>query len=367
MTEEQQDILSLFCVPGIGAKTFAKLVRVFGSAGAVFSASDNDLLEVEGIGPVVSRNIRTLDRKKIVGEQRKIMDRVGAVMLTRQEKDYPPQLNAFPSAPPVLFVRGDISALQLPSLAFVGTRKPSSWGVSMTGKLASGAVHAGYCVTSGMASGIDTAAHRTAVEENGKTTAVFGCGVDTIYPPENRRLSEDIIRSGCLVSHFLMGTKCSPGNFPARNAVIVGLSLGTVVVEAPMKSGALITADLALKAKRHLFTVPGNADSETSKGTNNLLSRGAHPISNIENIISTLGHSIPMNLYDKQSGSPMIKHPLPPGLGGGIIKALESGPLQVESLCSKLGEPVQKILNELTLLEMDGFVRQKPGKVFEKI
>ncbi|MFA6473061.1 MAG: DNA-processing protein DprA, partial [Candidatus Latescibacterota bacterium] len=213
---------------------------------------------------------------------------------------------------------------------------------------------------------IDTAAHRTAVEENGKTAAVFGCGVDIIYPSENRRLSEDITRTGCLVSHFLMGTRCSPGNFPARNAVIVGLSLGTVVVEAPGKSGALITADLALKAKRHLFTVPGNADSETSRGTNSLLGRGAHPISNIENIISILGHSLPSNLYDKQSRKPIVKQPLPPGLGGKIIKTLESGPLQVEALCGKLGEPVQKILNELTLLEIDGLVRQKPGKVFEK-
>ena len=366
MTEEQEDILSLFGVPGIGAKTFAKLTGIFGSAGAVFLASDRDLLAVEGIGPVLLRNLRTLDCKKLVGAQKKIMDKVGAVMLTRHDPDYPPQLNIFPSAPPVLFVRGDTKALQLPALAFVGTRKPSSWGVSMTEKLASGAAHAGYCVVSGMATGIDSAAHRAALEENGKTAAVFGCGADIIYPPENKRLSEEIVRSGCVISHFLMGTQCSPGNFPARNAVIVGLSLGTIVVEAPRKSGALITADLTLRAKRPLFTVPGNADSPTSEGTNNLLARGAHPISKIEHIISVLGHSLPPDLHSEKKVAQAVKHPLPPGLGGQILETLTGGPLQVEALCSRLGEPVQNILNELTLLEMDGFVRQKPGKVFEK-
>jgi DNA processing protein len=366
MTDEQEDILSLFGVAGIGAKTFAKLTGIFGSAEAVFLASDRDLLAVEGIGPVLLRNLRTFDRKKIVSAQKKIMEKVGAVMLTRKDPDYPPQLNVFPSAPPVLFVRGDTKALKLPALAFVGTRKPSSWGMSMAEKLAAGAVHAGYCVVSGMAAGIDSTAHRAALDENGKTVAVFGCGVDIIYPMENRRLSEDIARSGCLVSHFLMGTMCSPGNFPARNSLIVGLSLGTVVVEAPKKSGALITADLAIRARRPLFTVPGNADSLTSEGTNNLLAMGAHPISRIENIISFLGHCKPSDMPGERSRAPVMKQPLPPGLAGAILKKLESGPLQVEAICSRLMEPVQNILNELTLLEMDGLVQQKPGKIFEK-
>jgi DNA processing protein len=366
MTQEHEEILSLFGVPGIGAKTFAKLTGIFGSAGAVFIASDRDLLSIEGIGPVLLRNLRTHDSKKLVEGQKKIMDKVGAIMMTRNDPDYPPQLNIFPSAPPVLFVRGDAKVLQLPALAFVGTRKPSSWGVSMTEKLAAGAVHAGYCVVSGMAAGIDTAAHGAALEENGKTAAVFGCGVDCIYPPENRKLSEEIIRSGCLVSHFLMGTKCSPGNFPARNAVIVGLSQGTIVVEAPKKSGALITADLTLRAKRPLFTVPGNADSPTSEGTNNLLAGGAHPVSRIEQIISVLGHPLPHGLRSEKSVAQPVKRALPPGLGGKIMETLEKGPQQVEALCSRLGEPVQNILNELTILEMDGLVRQKPGKIFER-
>ena len=368
MTEEQQDILSLYGVPGVGAKTFARLAVRFGSAGAVFAASDRELLAVEGIGPVLLGNIRGFDRAAFLCMQKKLMDRCGAITVTRGDPEYPPQLNAFPSAPPVLFVRGDVSVLKLPSLAYVGTRHPTSWGLAMTAKLAAGAARAGFCVVSGMAAGIDTAAHRAVLEEGGKTAAVFGCGVDIIYPVENQRLSEEIRRSGCLVSHFPMGTKGSPGNFPARNALVVGLTCGTIVVEAPKKSGALITANLTLRAKRPLFAVPGNADSDASEGTNALLGAGALPISRFEQVLSALGQYVPPasrtgSITPRRVGKP----PLPPGLGGVILGALESEPLQVETLCAKLGQPIHIIMAELTMLEMDGLIRQKQGKVFERV
>lgn len=295
------------------------------------------------------------------------MEKYDAIPVTRRDPEYPPQLNTFPSAPPVLFVRGDVSALSLPSLAFVGTRQPTSWGRSMTAKLVSGAVHTGFCVVSGMAAGIDTAAHRTALDEGGKTVAVFGCGVDVIYPSENQRLSEEIRGTGCLVSHFPMGTKGSPGNFPARNALVVGLTRGTIVVEAPQKSGALITANLTLRARHPLFAVPGNADSPSSEGTNSLLGSGAMPISRFEQVLSALGRTVPT--ASRTGGEPrrsVEKPPLPPGLGGDILGALESQPLQIETLCTKLGKPIHIILPELTMLEMDGLIRQKPGKVFER-
>ena len=365
LTEEQKDTLALYGVPGIGARTHARLVARFGSPAAVFGASKKTLMEMDGIGQVVANNILTFKRHEFVHGQIKFMEKIGASILTRASEDYPVLLNAFKSAPPVLFIRGDSKALTEQSIAFVGTRKPSDYGVKMTRNLVFGTVNAGMCVVSGMASGIDSTAHREALDRGGKTVAVFGCGVDIIYPSVNRKLSEDIMKSGCLLSHFPMGTICRAGNFPARNAVIVGLSLGTVVVEAPAKSGALITADLTLKAGRKLFAVPGNIDSPKSEGTNNLIAQGAHSAFNSDTILKVLGKS---QVSGKETAGRYYedKRPIPPGLPGEILKILSKGPLQVESICTMLGKPVSDILTELTVLEMDNYVTQKPGKIFER-
>jgi len=361
MTREQEDILALYGVPGVGSRIFARLTALFGTAGAVLEASKRELMLVEGVGPALAENIRSHDGRKFVEEQRRLMERAGAVMITRSDGEYPPVLNTFPSAPPVLFVRGDVSALRKTSIAFVGTRRPSPYGIKMTRKLAGEAVRAGMCVVSGMAAGIDTAAHRAALDEGGTTVAVFGCGVDVVYPSENRRLSREIEKSGCLVSHFPMGTQGNPGNFPARNSVIVGLSLGTVVVEAPEKSGALITADLTLRAGRRLFTVPGPADSPTSAGTNSLLCRGALPVSSFRQVLSALGETVHPAAAPKERKSP------PGGLAGEIVKVLEEEPLHVERICALLKKSVSEVLSELTFLEIEGFVSQRPGKIFERL
>ncbi len=366
LTEEQKDTLALYGVPGVGAKTHAVLVACFGSPAAVFSASKRQLMEIDGIGTVTANNILAFDGTVFLKNQIKRMEKAGATILTRSCDGYPVLLNAFKSAPPVLFVRGNPESLSESSIAFVGTRKPTEYGIKMTRKLVGGSVDAGLCIISGIAAGIDSTSHRAALDRGGKTVAVFGCGVDNIYPSENRKLSGDIVKSGCLISHFPMGTACQPGNFPARNAVIVGLSLGTVVVEAPAKSGALITAELTLKAGRKLFTVPGNIDSPKSEGTNTLISRGAYPVVHVDNILSLLGKPL---LSDKEI--PVRRYedirPLPPGLAGEILKVLSKEPLQIEAICDELGNSISDILNELTMLEMDNYVTQKPGKIFERI
>lgn len=366
MTSEQEDTLALFGVPGIGAKTFARLVGRFGSPEAVFDASDGELLAMDGIGPALVRNLRTFDHYAFLAEQKRLMEKCGAQLLIRQSEQYPPLLNRFSSAPPVLFVLGDIDTLSLQSLAFVGTRSPSEYGITMTGRLVGGAVSAGLCVVSGMAAGIDAAAHRAALDSGGKTVAVFGSGVDVVYPAQNLKLSEDIIGNGCVVSHFPMGTSPLRGNFPARNAVIVGLSLGTVVVEAPKKSGALITADLTMRAGRKLFAVPGNATSRTSEGTNALLTKGAYPALGIEQVLTVLGKPVPPSVAAVHTAPPRKERLLPPGVGSEILKALDVKPLHVDDLSERLGIPVFELLTELTMLELDGYIRQNPGKIFEK-
>lgn len=364
LTEEEKDTLALFGVPGVGAKTFTTLTAIFGTPAGVFGAPKKELLSIDGVGPVLTENILKHNRNEYVSEQIKLMDKCGAVMLIKSGEKYPKLLKVFKSAPPVLFMRGNPDTFSESSLAFVGTRRPTDYGIKMTKNLVSGAVRAGMVVVSGMAAGIDSSAHREAIAGGGKTVAVFGCGVDIIYPSFNRKLSGDIIKNGCLVSHFQMGTLCKAGNFPARNAVIVGLSVGTIVVEAPSKSGALITAELTLKAGRKLFTVPGNADSPKSEGTNNLVSKGAFPVFSIENILYILGNNPVTN---HELTKPENKRPLPEGLGGDILKILDEKPLHVETISENLGKTISEILSELTFLEMDNFVRQKPGKYFEKI
>lgn len=355
MTTDQAEMLALYGVPGVGAKTCARLIKSFGSPGNVFTASKRELKEVEGIGEVLSEAILSFDRDGFVATQERLMKKSDAHMIARDDDEYPPILNMFPSAPPVLFVRGDVRALKKASIAIVGTRAPSAYGTGMTRTIAAEAVRSGYCIVSGMAAGIDTAAHKSALEAGGLTVAVFGCGVDTIYPPGNEGLSRDIMRSGCLVSHFPMGAMSMPGNFPARNSVIVGLSFGTIVTEAPMKSGALITANLSLRAGRPLFAVPG------SDGTNSLLALGAHPATSFADVLGGMGKK------NEVKQAPKPKLPEPEGFRGEILDALKSKPLFIENLCAILNRPVSVVLSELTLLEIDGYVIQKPGKIFERL
>ncbi|MCD6309002.1 MAG: DNA-processing protein DprA [Candidatus Latescibacteria bacterium] len=359
MTVEERDIIGLYGVPGVGAKTFARLAARFGSAGRVLAASGDELMTVPGVGPKLAHSIDAFDAAGFAERQRRLMDNAGAVAITRNDDRYPAPLKEFFSAPPVLFVRGDVRALGMTSIAFVGTRKPSSYGRKMTRRLVCETASSGICVVSGMAEGVDSEAHRAALDEGGSTVAVFGCGVDVIYPSVNRPLSEEIALSGCLVSHFPMGTRCSPGNFPARNAVIVGISIATVVVEAPRKSGALITAELAIRAGRRLFAVPGNADSPTCEGTNALFARGAEPVMSMETALASLG---------KKAAGRRAAQPVKPatsGLAGEIVTVLAEGPRHIEDIAGRLDVSTAEALGEMTLLEIDGYVRQLPGMRFE--
>jgi len=366
MTEEQKDILALYGIPGVGSQTHARLVAHFGSPGDVFRATEKELMSMDGIGPKTAGNIMNFDRDAFVDRQMKLMDEWDVTMLIRSSEKYPALLNVFKSAPPVLFVRGDVDVLSMDTVAFVGTRRATDYGVRITRKLVAGCVDAGMCIVSGMAAGIDAASHRAALDNGGKTAAVFGCGVDIIYPTVNRKLSEDILKSGCLVSHFPMGTPGEPGNFPARNSVVAGMSLGTVVVEAPKSSGALITAELTLKAGRKLFTVPANADSPRSEGSNKLIARGAQPVIDADDILATLGKRTDVS-RGKQELPIRQTRPLPEGLAGNILGVLSRGPLQIEEIQVTLGRPVHEISAELTFLEMDNFITRKPGNYFERM
>jgi len=357
MTEEQQDILALYGVPGIGAKTFSMLTGHFGSAGAVFAASDARLRELPRLQEKIVSNIRSFDRHSFIADQRKRVDACGAVMVVRGSDDYPVSLGEFATAPPVLFVRGDVSVLSKAGVGFVGTRQATAYGERMTRTLASDVARAGYVIVSGMAEGIDSFAHRASIDAGGLTTAVFGCGVDVIFPTRNSQLAREIAAHGCLVSHFPMGTQGMPGNFPARNSVIVGLSRCTVVVEAGTRSGALITAELTLKAHRPLFAVPGSADSPKSAGTNRLFAHGAKPATDAHHILETLG-----SRHSSVTSAPEPST-LPGGVAGKILRMVSNEAAHVEIIGEKLGLTASELLAELTMLELDGWVVQSGGMI----
>lgn len=362
MTHDRDDMLTLYGVPGVGAIMYMRLMERFKAASAVFDAADNDLMQVPGMRPSVVAALREFDRDAFLADQHKRMESCDASYIIAGDDDYPSLLSEHRTRPPFLFVRGDRRALSAKSIAIVGTRRASGYGIGMTRELVAGAVAAGYCIVSGMAAGIDSVAHTAALEHGGMTVAVFGCGVDVIFPAQNRGLARKITGSGCLVSQFPMGMEPLRGHFPARNDVVVGLSAAAVVVEAGTKSGALITADLAIRAGRPLFAVPGDARSDKSRGANALFAKGALPATDAASIITHLGGKASAA---HTAARPSL--PLPEGLQGEIVRTLVDGPRHIEEIAAQLESPVHILLNELTILELSGHVRERPGKMFERI
>ena len=360
MTEHQEAMLALYGVSGVGSRLFARLFAMFGSAGAVFDASAKELAQVEGVGQALAGRIRAFDRRAFVDRQLALMEQAGALIVVRGDDEYPSRLDTFPSAPPVLFARGDVAALGEDGIAIVGTRGQTTYGKKMTREFAVGAVNAGLSIISGMAAGVDATAHRTAIEHGGRTVAVFGCGIDNIYPVNHCDLAEDIAAHGCLVSHFPMGTPATRGTFPARNAVIVGLARGTIVVEAGQSSGALLTARLTTRAGRPLFAVPGNADADKSRGTNALIAEGAVPLTDIGPVLEAMGagHSATVRRH--------AEAPLPKGLPGDILRVLGDGPRHIDEIIGLVNATVREVSPHLTELELDGRVLRRPGAYYER-
>ncbi|MBI2878946.1 MAG: DNA-protecting protein DprA, partial [Candidatus Rokubacteria bacterium] len=240
--DEGWDWVALAMVPGIGLARYYALLEAW-SPTELFGVSRRDLAARVGGG--VARAVAGFDRARAIARQRREAERVGAALLTLRDAGYPPALRAIPLPPPFLFVRGALTAEDALAIAIVGSRRPSPYGVRTATRLAADLAARGVTVVSGFARGIDTAAHRGALEAAGRTVAVLGSGVDAVYPPENRRLIEAVTRQGAIVSEFPMGTPPLSEHFPRRNRVIAGLALGTAVVEAAEKSGALITAGCA--------------------------------------------------------------------------------------------------------------------------
>lgn len=369
--------LGLTRIDGLGLRGMHRLIERFGSAAETYGAPLGEL-EACGLQAQVAQAIFAQAGLK---EAEKLAERAtasGGQILTYASPDYPPQLKQIADAPLVLYVRGGVKALSEPAVAIVGTRRPTAYGGQVAGRLARELAERQLVIVSGLARGVDSASHRGALEAGGRTVAVLGSGIDVIYPRENKQLAEEIVASGALISEFPPGTSPAPENFPIRNRIISGLSLGVVVVEAAEYSGSLITARLALEQDREVFAVPGNITSAQSFGPNHLIKQGAKLVDGWRDVVDELPAAIRAQLLPPAARSgggddgpgehtataPLFEQSLSPDQKA-VFEALRvDEALFVDSVFARVDLPQPRVLATLLELEMTGLVRQLPGKQF---
>jgi len=281
--EEKRCLLALNMVEGLGSVKISQLLEHFNKAANIFGAQAEELERVFGIGAKIAGRIKNFDWQ-VLDKELKLIKKHDIGVVTIAESDYPESLKQISDPPPVLYFKGSILSGGF-NFAIVGSRRASYYGISVAEKFAQQLAALGIVIVSGMARGIDTASHKGALKAKGATLAVLGSGLLNIYPPENKLLAEKIAKSGAVISEFPLNTPPLRENFPRRNRIVSGLSRGVLVVEAAERSGALITADLALDQGRDVFAVPGEVDSPTSLGANYLIKQGAKLVNSIEDIL----------------------------------------------------------------------------------
>jgi DNA processing protein len=368
--------LALLLTPGLGPTKSKHLVEHFGSPEAVFRAPLTEL-ENTGIQAVSAQSIVTGKSSELAREEIARASAAGVTILSIDDPSYPARLKEIYDPPLLLYVRGDAALLNKPGIAVVGTRHPTPYGSGMAERLSCDLAAQGLVIISGMARGVDTASHRGAISAKGKTVAVFGTGVDVIYPKENSRLSEQILAlGGALISEFPLGTFAAPQNFPIRNRILSGMSVGVLVVEAAEYSGTRITARLALEQDRDAFAVPGNVTNKNSWGPNTLIKQGAKLVATWEDVWEDLSMevrlaltpAIPAESSASSAASLFSDDGLPPHERRllSLLKADEA--THIDELIEKLESEMSssEIFAALFELELNGKARQMPGKNFVK-
>lgn len=359
LKEKLIDAVGLLNIPGIGRGRYHRLVKAFGSPSAVLAASIDKLEAVPGIGRALASDIKS----RYNGEKAlKISSRIvqlGWSVLFPDLPEFPKRLLTIPEPPPLLFRNGESTDDGDKMVAIVGTRHPTEKGRRFAFNLASSLVKAGVMVVSGMAEGIDSAAHAGALEGGGKTVAVWGNSLDIVYPSSNRLLAKKIKAQGAVYSEYFPGTRPDPAYFPERNRLISGLAEGVVVIEAGKKSGALITAAHALEQGRELFAVPGSPEARMSIGTNSLIKRGARLLTSVEDIFDELPRLKGEVVARRYTQMPDLTD-----FEKKIVGLFSSGPLQIDQIARKLNLPVAELMEFMLALELKGVLQEVSGKRF---
>jgi DNA processing protein len=356
--------LALNLVPGVGSILFKRLLDRFKTPEAVFRAPMKELLKVEGLGTRVAGEIQRGPLDKTVRRELSLLKEVGGEVITLEDDDYPRRLRDVYDPPALLYVRGKLRSEDELAIAVVGSRKTSPYGRWFTEKIGQDLARHGITVVSGMARGIDSVAHKGALQGGGRTIAVLGCGVDVIYPSENRNLFYQIIEQGAIVSEFPMRSIPEGVHFPRRNRIISGLSIGVVIVQASAKSGSLITAGYALEQGREVFAVPGNVGAEGSRGTNQLIKEGAKLVDSTEDILEEI---LPQWKREKEA----TLSPETPVLDlseeeKALYCFLGETPMHIDAIIRETQLDPGKVSSLLLNLELKGLIHQSPGKCFNK-
>ena len=409
--DDRLDWLRLVLTPGLGPSTRHNLLEAFETPAGVFAQSEETLLRVPSIEPKQVRAIRRTadgEREREAEKERLFLEAKGVRIVARSDPDFPPRLLRIDPSPTLLFVRGTLEEGDIDSVAVVGTRRCDSYGLRMTREIVTELSAHGLSIVSGLANGIDGAAHRAALARGGRTWAFLPCGFETLYPPDHIELAEEIVQNGALLSEFTMSVKPIPRCFPTRNRLVSGCALGVLIVQAPKKSGALITAARAMEQNREVFAVPGRVDEPGSEGPHALIQDGAKLVRNADDILCEIAPllSKPLESHRRtskaggRSSSPPVEEEVgqarrtargglgtavPPSdsvsgkspeptrkpetyadpLDGRIVERLEEGPTHIDRICERLGVPVRKVSERLLILEMSGIVRRLPGMTFD--
>jgi DNA processing protein len=342
-------------VKGIGPAKLKSLLNRFGTVADAWHAGERDMVDAGLDRRTIDGFNSTRSTIDLDSELQKVQD-AGIELLVWDSKGYPKYLKEITHPPPLLYVRGEIKEVDEWAIAVVGTRRKTAYGRQVTTNLVRGLVNNRITIVSGLARGIDSIAHQTAVEMGGRTIAVLGCGPDIIYPSENRALASNIVSGhGAIVSEFALGTKPEGKNFPPRNRVISGLSLGVVVIEAGKRSGALITADFALEQNREVFAVPGNVTSPASRGTNSLIQEGAKLVRNVEDVLEELNMMMVQEKTAVQMAMPESAEEAQ------LLHNLTHQPIHIDALTRQVELSSALVSSTLTLMELKGMVRQVGG------
>ena len=364
--EQLTDLFLLLSIDGIGPGKIRNLLAKFRSTKNILTADYQSLMNVEGISTNLAKRIRKASHarngiEKFTEKELKKLEKLGGKIITIWDQEYPPLLKKIYDPPILFYILGELAESDQYSIAVVGTRQPTNYGRVQAEKISMDLAKQGITIISGMARGIDSIAHNAAIKSGGRTIAVVGSGLDVIYPAENRKLFEMISKNGAIISEFSLGTKPDAQNFPRRNRIISGLSLGVIVIETATSGGAMQTAAFALDQNREVFALPGNVGARLSEGTNLLIQKSeAELITSAEDVINelelklkpVLGKNIPkqqvdLSLFEEK-----------------LIYVLTSEPLQIDKIATLANMTTSECLVNLLSLEFKGLVKQLPGKMF---
>ena len=362
----REAVLVLNAVSGVGPVLYRRLMETFGSPERILEADEYALTRVEGVGPKTAQAIRDWATTFSLSKEKRLLLDWGAVFLTPDDAAFPPLLRKIYDCPLGLYMLGDVMCLKKPCVSIVGSRRSTLYGISVAKKLAAGLARAGFCVVSGMARGIDAAAHEGALEAGGSTLAVLGSGIDIVYPPENKELYDAIRQKGLIVSEFPFGRTVNRQTFPMRNRIISGLSEAVIVVESAIHGGSMITANTAGEQGRTLMAIPGRIDQVSSQGCHQLIRDGAILVTSVEDVLEELAY-----------GAQQLEMPLPSAskprpatvlslLEQKIYQALADGAcVGLDALAERTGMPISDVASTLLLLELKKQVVKRADGTFE--